>query len=65
MPSVVWEHVTPGFECDSPGARPAEIVPFGAFTFGGRAFIVAETLGYEMSERRLFEVTRGTVRSAY
>jgi hypothetical protein len=63
-PTLMGEVLTLGFGCDSPGAEPSTVVPFGAFTIGGRSFVVLERMYYEGGERDLLEVTRSGLRPA-
>jgi hypothetical protein len=65
VPSVVHEDTRAGYDCDSPGAEPAKVVPFGVVRLAKRFFIAVELIEYEGGTRQLFELTRTSLTPSY
>jgi hypothetical protein len=65
VPTLVHEATFAGADCDSPGAEPPKVVPYGVVRLANRFFIAVEFVGYEGGTRQLFELTRTSLTPSY
>jgi hypothetical protein len=61
----VHEETFAGGDCDSRGAEPARVVPYGVVRIANRFFVAVELWGHEHAERQLFELTRTSLTPSY
>jgi hypothetical protein len=54
-----------GYDCDSPGAEPSKVVPYGVVRIANRFFVAVEHWDYEQGNRQLFELTRTSLTPSY
>jgi hypothetical protein len=65
VPTIVRQNTFDGYGCDSPGAEPSKVIPYGVVRIADRFFVAAEYWHYEGGNRQLFELTRTSLTPSY
>jgi hypothetical protein len=64
-PTVLHQATFDGYDCDSPGAEPSKVVPYGVVRIANRFFVAVEQWHYEGGMQQLFELTRTSLTPSY